>query len=221
VSHAVVEEPRETPTDSPAGRWVWPPLILLLTALLVWHLGRTMTPHQGASGAHEAAPSADLAETSHWPQLGAFFKRSLPTTVVLSIPERGMEAKLLRFIEDPKKPADKTTWFDFDRLLFETGSATLKPESQEQLKNVAEILKAFPKVEARVGGYTDNVGDPAFNQKLSQQRAENVTKELVGLGIAAPRLTAEGYGQEHPVADNATEEGRALNRRISMRVTGK
>jgi OmpA-OmpF porin, OOP family len=196
---------------------VWPPLILILTALLVWYLGRSTGAHEGT--AHGGEP--EVLRVDRWAHLGAFFKRPLPTTIVLSIPERGMEAKLMAFIEDESKPVDKTTWFDFDRLLFETGSATLMPESQEQLKNVAEILKAYPKVEARVGGYTDNVGEPAFNLKLSQQRADNVTHELVSLGLAASRLTAEGYGEEHPVADNASEEGRALNRRISLRVTSK
>jgi outer membrane protein OmpA-like peptidoglycan-associated protein len=116
---------------------------------------------------------------------------------------------------------DKTTWFDFDRLLFDTGSATLRPESQEQLKNIAEILKAYPAVEVKVGGYTDNVGDAASNQKLSEDRAANVTKELVAMGSAQERLAAEGYGEQFAVGDNSTEEGRAQNRRISLRVTRK
>jgi outer membrane protein OmpA-like peptidoglycan-associated protein len=106
-------------------------------------------------------------------------------------------------------------------LLFESGSATLKPESQEQLRNIAEILKAYPNVKVKIGGYTDNVGDPAFNMKLSQDRATNVMNELVILGVASNRLEAEGYGEKHPVANNSTEEGRAKNRRISLQVNSK
>jgi outer membrane protein OmpA-like peptidoglycan-associated protein len=69
--------------------------------------------------------------------------------------------------------------------------------------------------------YTDNTGDAAQNLKLSQDRADNVTAELVKLGVATNRLVAKGYGEEHPVGDNATEAGRAQNRRISMLVTQK
>jgi outer membrane protein OmpA-like peptidoglycan-associated protein len=145
----------------------------------------------------------------------------LPDGVELKVPEFGIESKLTAFIEDPGKPADKTTWFDFDRLLFDTGKATLQPASQEQLQNVAAILKAFPKVHARIGGYTDTTGDAAANLALSQDRATNVMNELVKLGVPAGSLDAKGYGPEHSVADNATEEGRAKNRRISIRVTEK
>jgi K(+)-stimulated pyrophosphate-energized sodium pump len=105
--------------------------------------------------------------------------------------------------------------------LFETGKATLKPESAAQLANVAAILKAFPKVAVKVGGYTDNVGNAASNMKLSADRAKGVAGELVKLGIAAARLVPEGYGDKNPIASNDTEEGRAQNRRISLRVTAK
>jgi K(+)-stimulated pyrophosphate-energized sodium pump len=138
----------------------------------------------------------------------------------LSVAMTGVEGKLLDFIKSDKV-VDKTTWFDFDRLTFETGSATLKPESQEQLKNIVEILNAYPAVNVKLGGYTDNTGNANNNLKLSGDRAKSVVAELSKLGIAADRLDAEGYGQEHPVASNDTEEGRAQNRRISIRVTKK
>jgi outer membrane protein OmpA-like peptidoglycan-associated protein len=128
---------------------------------------------------------------------------------------------LLAFIQDPATKPDKTTWFDFDRLLFNTGSATLQPQSMEQLNNIAAILKAYPATHLTIGGYTDNTGDAASNLKLSQDRANNVTAELVKLGVAKDRLVAKGYGEEHPVGDNSTEAGRAQNRRISMLVTQK
>ena len=73
----------------------------------------------------------------------------------------------------------------------------------------------------KLGGYTDNKGPADFNMKLSQGRADNVMVELVKLGIDAGRLKAEGYGEQYPVASNDTEEGRAQNRRIDIRVTGK
>jgi K(+)-stimulated pyrophosphate-energized sodium pump len=131
-----------------------------------------------------------------------------------------IEVGLVDFIRSDK-PVDKTTWFDFDRLLFETGKSTLKPESQEQLKNVSEILKAFPAVNIKLGGYTDNTGDANANLKLSADRASAVEGELVKMGIDNNRIDSEGYGDQYPVADNATEEGREKNRRISIRVTKK
>ncbi len=131
----------------------------------------------------------------------------------------GVEANLLNFIKSDI-PVDKTTWFEFDRVTFKTGRATLKPESQEQLKNVADILKAYPNVNVKLGDFTDNKGDAA-NLKLSDARAQLLKAGLVQLGIADSRLEAEGYGQENPVASNDTEEGRAQNRRISIQVTKK
>jgi K(+)-stimulated pyrophosphate-energized sodium pump len=116
---------------------------------------------------------------------------------------------------------EPATWFDFDRLLFNTDSATLRPESQEQLGNIAAILKAYPNVHIKIGGYTDNSGDAQNNLNLSKDRANGVMAELIALGISPDRLEAQGYGEQFPVADNSTAEGRARNRRVSMRVTQK
>ena len=131
-----------------------------------------------------------------------------------------VEVSLIDFIKSDAK-ISKETWFDFDRLLFESGKSTLKPESQEQLKNVAEILKAYPAVEIKLGGYTDNTGKQNDNLKLSTDRAATVLNELAALGIDKARMDSEGYGQDFPVADNATQEGRDKNRRISIRVSKK
>ncbi|MEZ0541824.1 OmpA family protein [Fibrella arboris] len=168
-----------------------------------------------------AADSAAKKLVDATAALGTFGPRKLPNGVELTLPANGVENKLLAFIEDPSKEVDKTTWFDFDRLLYETGSAALKPESREQLQNMAAILKAYPAVNLKIGGYTDNTGNAAANKKLSQSRAEAAMTELVRLGVDPSRLEAEGYGQEHPVASNRTEEGRAQNRRTAVRVTKK
>jgi len=153
--------------------------------------------------------------------LGTFVKRTLPNNVELNVPEQGVETRLLAFIQNPAAMPDRTTWFDFDRLVFDTGSATLRPESQEQISNITAILMAYPKVHIKIGGYTDNVGDAEQNLQLSQQRANAVMRELVRKGVSPDRLEAEGYGEQYPIADNSTEEGRAKNRRVSMRVTEK
>ncbi len=99
---------------------------------------------------------------------------------------------------------------------FDTGKSTIKADSQATLEQVAQMLKAAPELKIEVGGHTDDVGKADANQKLSEGRAQAVVAELTKRGIAAGRLTAKGYGQSKPVADNRTEEGRAKNRRVEL-----
>lgn len=99
---------------------------------------------------------------------------------------------------------------------FETGSATIQPDSLPQLEQVAKLLQADPTLKLEVGGHTDNVGTPESNQKLSDARAKSVVAAIAKQGVAADRMTAKGYGQTAPVADNRTEDGRAKNRRVEL-----
>ena len=148
-----------------------------------------------------------------------FIKRTLPSNKQIDFAEEGIEGRLIQMIENRGLPLDRNQWFDFDRLNFQTGSSNLTAESRAQVQNIADILASYPAVKIKIGGYTDNVGEPAANQKLSEARAQRVMTELITLGINALRLDAEGYGEQHPVADNTTSEGRARNRRIAVRVT--
>jgi cytochrome c oxidase subunit 2 len=167
------------------------------------------------------SPETVFASNSGTTDVDASFSFKLPNSFeLIGAKSGGVENKLVDFIKS-NNPVSKELWFSFDRLLFETGKATLKLASQEQLTNIAEILKAFPNVELKLGGYTDNVGKPEANLKLSTDRANNVMNELIKMGVAGGRLKAEGYGQEHPVASNDTDEGRQQNRRIDVRVTKK
>ncbi|HVH19969.1 MAG TPA: OmpA family protein, partial [Myxococcota bacterium] len=165
--------------------------------------------------ASAARPAAELPDVAAQRPVD-WVTRRLPSGTELRIPSNGIEVRLVGLLEGP---GGSDEWFEFDRLLFETNAATLKPESEEQLRNVAAILMAYPNAQAKIGGYTDNAGDPASNLRLSQERAANVKSSLVNLGVAPNRLEAEGYGEQHPVASNATETGRAQNRRIAMRLS--
>jgi outer membrane protein OmpA-like peptidoglycan-associated protein len=225
--------------QSSGRNWLWPVLGVVGLALIGWLvLGRSRgtqtaatadTTASAMTGALDstgrkmgaAADSAAGAIGGAAANLGAFVKRSLPGGVELNVPENGVESHLLSFITDANRPVSDTVWFNFDRLLFETGSSKLSPTSKEQVDNIAAILKAYPAVNIKLGGYTDNVGNAAANQKLSGDRANTVKAALVERGIAAGRLAAEGYGDAHPVADNSTPEGREQNRRIAIRVTKK
>jgi K(+)-stimulated pyrophosphate-energized sodium pump len=154
--------------------------------------------------------------------LGAMGMLKLANGTEINVGANSAEKRLVDFVNDANKVADKTTWFTLDRLYFETGKSTLKTSSQEQIKNIATILAAYPSLELRLGGYTDNSGDSATNMKLSGERANIALAELVKLGADAKRLSAEGYGSLHPVCEaNDTKECKAQNRRIDVRVSKK
>ena len=213
---------------SGGSRWLVP-LAIIGALLLIWLFIRSMHPKEAvqnvASTATQAAGSAASAVGSAvnqgWVALGEIVQVSLPDGTSLNAPKLGVEGRLVQYLNDSSAPVSEDTWFDFDRLVFDTGSATLQPASQDQLNNVALILKAYPKVKIRIGGYTDNTGDPAANQKLSEDRANSVMVGLAGAGVDPARMDAKGYGSDHPIADNSSEEGRQKNRRVSLRVTEK
>jgi OOP family OmpA-OmpF porin len=211
-----------TTTEATAGegmgrKVVYTLLGVLLLAMIAWLVSRGWNnPESVPASAVEVGPAT--------PALGLldeFMQHTLPDGTELNIPSLGMENRLLDFIEDESRPVDMITWFDFDRLTFDTGKATLQDSSTEQLQNIAAILKAYPKVKVKIGGYTDNTGNKEANLRLAQDRATNVMHELVQRGVDSSRLAAEGYGEEHAVGDNSTFEGRQKNRRIALQVTAK
>jgi len=102
------------------------------------------------------------------------------------------------------------------QIQFDTNKATIKPVSFPILDAVYDVLVANPQITLEVQGHTDNVGNAAYNQKLSQQRADAVKAYLVKKGIAASRLVAKGYGMTQPLVPNTTAENRALNRRVQF-----
>lgn len=115
--------------------------------------------------------------------------------------------------------ADLVGALNLMNVYFDTGSATITRDSMETLTKAAEAIKGAPaNTKIEVGGHTDNTGDAAANMTLSQQRAEAVVAKLGELGVAAGTLTGKGYGQDKPRADNATDAGRAQNRRIEFTV---
>ncbi len=101
-------------------------------------------------------------------------------------------------------------------ILFDVNKATLKPNTQIALAKLAGIVQLFPRINLRIEGYTDSTGSDELNQRLSRERAESVRGFLEKQGVAATRLTTAGYGPQYPVADNATPEGRAKNRRVEI-----
>lgn len=102
---------------------------------------------------------------------------------------------------------------------FEFDKAALLPDSRQLLNKVAASLKDQPDLQIEVAGHTDSKGSDAYNLNLSDRRAASVRKYLVSQGVPGENITSKGYGEERPVADNVTEEGRALNRRVELHLT--
>lgn len=103
-------------------------------------------------------------------------------------------------------------------ITFPTGQSAIKPDFFDTLNSVALVLKEYNKTSITVSGHTDNVGKDDLNQKLSQDRANSVAQYLSSQGVASGRLNAVGLGKSQPIADNATENGRAQNRRVEITI---
>ena len=148
----------------------------------------------------------------------------LPDGTLLNTYSGNLEDQLHKFINDPGAVAGKDIWFNFEDVLFESGKSSLKAGYDSQLQNTVAILKAYPNVVIKIGGYTDNSGDSVKNMKLSEQRAKAVYNKLISLCAEPSSFDAkpyEGYGPQHPIEDNSTEPGRAKNRRIAVSVRQK
>ena len=103
-----------------------------------------------------------------------------------------------------------------DKVLFDFNSSTLTPAANQVLADISKRLTESAIIGVLVKGHTDSVGSEAFNQQLSQRRADSVAAFLVSQGVAADKIHTEGHGEGQPVADNATDEGRAQNRRVEI-----
>ena len=101
-------------------------------------------------------------------------------------------------------------------IRFDVGKATLRPESMGVLNEIYKMLNEHPEVAVSVEGHTDSDGDTDLNQKLSEDRAETVMKQLISMGISDTRLTSKGFGESMPINTNATPEGKAENRRVEF-----
>ena len=121
-------------------------------------------------------------------------------------------------LED-QKILDPNQWYTIENLYFQSGSGDLKPGSEAQLNNLAEIMNAYPNLKVKLGGYTDNTGNENSNLKLSNLRAQTAKLKLLEMGISGDRIEVEGYGSQFPVCEaNDTDECKAQNRRIDVRV---
>ncbi|MBF5027295.1 sodium-translocating pyrophosphatase [Planobacterium oryzisoli] len=118
-----------------------------------------------------------------------------------------------------KSLLDESRWYTLENVFYGSSSADIQPGSEQSLVNLAEIMNAYPNLRVKLGGYTDNTGNELNNVNLSKLRAEMAKLKLLEMGIAADRIEVEGYGSQYPLCEaNDTEECKAMNRRIEVRV---
>lgn len=120
----------------------------------------------------------------------------------------------------PLEPLEIGKKIVLKNIFFETDKYALKDKSKVELNKLIEFLNENPGLKIKVMGHTDNVGSDTYNQTLSQNRARSVVEYLIENGISSVRIQSEGYGAKQPIADNATAEGRAKNRRTEFQITG-
>ena len=163
----------------------------------------------------EAQYNIDQGDTEWAPSVGVgmnFGGGSKPAPVVAAAPEPVPEPAPVA--EEPAQVVrvELDVKFDFDK-------AQVKEESYGDIKNLADFMNQYPQTSTTVEGHTDSVGTDAYNQQLSEKRASAVREVLVNqYGVEGQRVNAAGYGETQPVADNATESGRAINRRVEAQV---
>ena len=129
------------------------------------------------------------------------------------------QAEELRQVADVVRVEDGIVVTMRDRILFDTGKADVKPASQQSLDKLAGILKKYDKTEITVAGHTDSTGGRAYNQQLSERRANSVRLYLSQHGVVPSRMTAMGFGEDQPVASNASPDGRSMNRRVELHIS--
>lgn len=153
------------------------------------------------------------ADKQIWVQLSQSISEYAGLTIVETQPVE-ITAQALS-ANDLKAELDKSQKVNI-QVNFATNKADILPESQAQIQQVIDLLKAHPDLKLAVNGHTDNVGQAAHNLRLSKARADSVKQALVKAGISAQRLSAQGFGDTQPIADNQTAEAQAQNRRVEL-----
>ncbi len=148
-------------------------------------------------------------------ELGAGIAQLGLPTFTQSFFESDLTEDSIRYFSESTKMATNEEII-LKNVLFDTGSASIKPSSYNELEKVRELLQKRPNAKVKITGHTDNIGNKSFNLKLSKERANSVKNYLVKLGIDSGTIAVEGMGSIRPIMSNATAEGRQENRRVTF-----
>jgi OOP family OmpA-OmpF porin len=234
---------QHTPPHAPqkksnSSMWI---ILLLLAALLAWWLTKdscnkntdtttvtltdTVKPDTMVTTTTTTTTTTKVDENGNYIyDVGGNTEIKFNDGSTMTVGDNSTEYKLYTFLQSGTiDENDKTkNWITCDRVYFENGKSVLTEQSKAQVENIATIMKHFPNAAIKLGGYTDNTGSADINKKLSAERAKIVMKNLKDLGVAGEQVEeAVGYGPEHPIASNDTDEGKAQNRRVDLKVSKK
>ena len=170
------------------------------------------------SGRHEAheRPAVTAQKGAQWISVQTGDFNEFPIYEQTAVLVKDMEQQMSASAQAMSDAIAGSGRLDIYGITFATGQAAIAPASDATLNDVLAVLVANPEWRLRIEGHTDSVGDKAANMKLSTARAAAVAAWLAGKGVEAGRLSTAGLGDTQPVADNATEEGRARNRRVVL-----
>jgi outer membrane protein OmpA-like peptidoglycan-associated protein len=162
--------------------------------------------------------AASALEEAQRERASATEARAGAETARLSAEESRLRAEELakKVSELEARPTDRGLVLTLGDVLFDFGQATLRSGGMQSVDQLASFLREYPERNILIEGFTDNIGSEAFNQSLSERRADNVRSALLGKGIASDRVRIRGYGIQYPVASNASEDGRRQNRRVEI-----
>lgn len=225
-----VTQRERLPEKHGGSRWLWPTIAALVVIALFW--GARSRSHRvpgvdTSTAAGTVAPSPAYPETAMAPSTAtpglpataapgaAAGTISLPNGTTINAPAGSTETRVFSFING-RTPVSGMTVFNVDRVGFANNASTLSPTSDDQLTNLAAILKAYPTASIKVIGFADTTGNTAASQHLAAMRATALRAALVKKGIAARRVMAQGYAGEHPLADSLAAQGGMPSSRVAL-----
>lgn len=219
VSHAAREVESEISGDdggSPSWlKWLFP--LILLGLLLWWFWPNNKTVDEVVTDTTEEVQTV-LSDAADRVKETFTFK-----DISITAFRGGIENHMIDYLNSGKYETAneedlKENWYDFDNVKFVHGSSSELETGQEQLENIAKIMKAFPDAKIKIGAYTDKTGDDAANIKISQERADFIKNLLTDLGVGEQITNAEGYGSEFAtVPADASDDERAVDRKMAIR----
>jgi OmpA-OmpF porin, OOP family len=184
---------------------------------LAQQIEKTATPDPVIHPLSDTVKAAAATPAPAAPAVGGVL---LADGVTLNVPKGSFEEELVNVVRNPADSTYRNRWFILDRSPFDGETANLKPEAAAQLQNLASIMKAYPRMSIKIGGFLDIAGHKA-NPKLASLRSISVFRELLKYGVLRKNLRADGYGSTMAIASNDTEEGRIKNRRVAIIVKTK
>ena len=217
--------------DGKKNNWLVWLIIVLIVVIIVFLSIRSCNRNGGGEVVAvtenvTVVPTAPAAQTAAAKEGLTFVEHKLPDGRTIRVAEGGCEDCMLKYLQSDayRKATNEElskNWIQFDKIDFMHDSeTTLAGNSMEQLDNIAAILKNYPDVRIRIGGFADKTGTRAVNYEISKKRAEYIKSILVKDGIPADRISTEGFGKEFAtVPADATAAQRAVDRSIAMRFT--